>query len=117
MIVNTARPAMMPAAIDSTGNSPTFVKGDVVLVEVFAERVVFEICAGPVPRAGPPSIEIMPFDDAPVKVRVRFAPLIETCLAGKLIQLPPSLYHQPRVGGKGFGKVIMMVTGSVEFKP
>ena len=69
---------MMPAAIDSTGNSPAFVKADVVLVEVFASCVGFEICAMPIPRVGPPSIEIMPFDDAPVKVRVRFAPLIET---------------------------------------
>ena len=69
---------MMPPAIDSTGKFPTFVVDEVVLVEVFVELVVFEICAGPVPRAGPPSIEMTPFGDAPVKVMVRFAPLIET---------------------------------------
>ena len=70
---------MMPPAIDSTGKFPIFVIGAVVvLVEMFAERVVFEICAGPVPRAGPPSIGMTPFGDAPVNVMVRFAPLIET---------------------------------------
>jgi hypothetical protein len=70
----------MPSAIDSTGKPPIFVNG-AVLVEVFSgltELVVFDICAGPVPRAGPPSLEMSPFEDAPVMVKVRFEPLIET---------------------------------------
>ena len=77
-IVNTATPVMMPPAIDSTGTPPIFVRGGVVLVEVFAELVVFENWVGAVCTAGPPSIEITPFSDAPVKFRVTFAPLIRT---------------------------------------
>ena len=78
MVINVTSPRMMPPAIDSTGKFPIFVMDEVVLVEVFTELVVFRICAGPVPRAGPPSIVMTPFGDVPVKVMVRFAPLIET---------------------------------------
>jgi hypothetical protein len=76
-MINAARPATMPPAIDSTGTPPTFVNADVVLVELFAELVVVETWTGAEPHAGPPTIEMAPYDDA-VKVRVRFEPSIET---------------------------------------
>ena len=77
-IVNAPSPAMRPPAIDSTGKPPTFGMDAVVLVEAFAELVVFETWAGAVPVAGPPTIEMTPFDGPVVKVKDRFAPLTET---------------------------------------
>ena len=69
---------MMPPTIDSREKPPIFVGGGVVLVEVFAELVVFEPWVGAVCTAGPPNIEMTPSDEVPVKVRVRFAPLTDT---------------------------------------
>jgi len=41
-IINAPSPAMMPPAIDSTGKPLIFGRDAVVVVEVFAELVVFE---------------------------------------------------------------------------
>ena len=71
---------MIPITIDSP-EKPGIFGRDVWLVElpdVLVELVEFEPSAGPSASAGPPSMEIIPFDDAPVKVKMRFAPLIET---------------------------------------
>ena len=79
---------MMPPAIDSGGKPRIFGREVVVPVELFTKLVVLELFAGPLPSAGPPSIDMAPFE-APVRVRLTFAQLIETLLAGSLVQLPP----------------------------
>ena len=68
---------MMPPPTDSGGKPRIFGREVLVPVELCTKLVVLELCAGPLPSAGPPSIDMAPFD-APVKVRLTFTPLIET---------------------------------------